>query len=305
MRLDLADLYLFLCVVDAGSITQGAARANLALASASGRLRSIEADAGVKLLERLPRGVVATEAGAALAHHARLMLRQQALLKNELRDFAMGAHGTLHLYANTAALTEFLPSRMAPWLAERPRLRVELKERTSAEIVRTVASGLAEAGIVSDAVDARGLMLQPVARDHLVLILPAGHALASRSTMYLADVIKEPFVGLAPGNALQDHIDDHARCAGHPLSLRIRMKTFEGLCEMVAHDVGLGIVPQGIAKRYRRRHGYKIAALGDDWANRHLCLCFRDWKTLSSPLQSLFAHLGAKGDITSARRPCT
>ena len=39
MRLDLSDLRLFLCVVDAGSITQGAARAHLALASASERLR--------------------------------------------------------------------------------------------------------------------------------------------------------------------------------------------------------------------------------------------------------------------------
>jgi len=50
MRLDLADLRLFLAVVEAGSITQGAQRANLALASASERLRAIEDDAGVQLL---------------------------------------------------------------------------------------------------------------------------------------------------------------------------------------------------------------------------------------------------------------
>ena len=42
----------------------------MALASASERLRRIEDDAGVVLLERLPRGVVTTEAGEALAHHA-------------------------------------------------------------------------------------------------------------------------------------------------------------------------------------------------------------------------------------------
>src|SRR5690606_25123594 len=133
MRLDLADLHLFLCIVDAGSITQGATRANLALASASERLRNIEADAGVALLQRHSRGVITTEAGEALAHHARLILRQQHLLKTELKDFSTGARGTLHLYANTAALTEFLPPRLAPWLAARPRLRIDLKERTSAE----------------------------------------------------------------------------------------------------------------------------------------------------------------------------
>src|SRR5690606_8967441 len=108
MRLDLADLRLFLCIVEAGSITGGAARANLALASASERLRGIEAGTGVALLERHARGVVPTAAGEALAHHARLILQQQAALKSELRDFAAGARGTLHFHANTAALTDFL-----------------------------------------------------------------------------------------------------------------------------------------------------------------------------------------------------
>ncbi|MEJ2803702.1 LysR family transcriptional regulator [Comamonadaceae bacterium PP-2] len=293
MRLDLADLRLFLCVVDAGSITQGAMQAHLALASASERLRSIEADAGVALLERHARGVVATPAGEALAHHARLILRQQALLKGELHDFATGARGTLNLYANTAALTAFLPPRLAPWLAGRPRLHVELKERTSAEIVAALSAGLAEAGIVSDAVDARGLHLHPVAKDHLVLIAGPDHRLARHSAVALADVIDQPFVGLAPGNALQDHIDEQARAAGGPLALRIRMKTFEGLCEMVAHGIGLGVVPQGIAGRYRRRLGYRTLALTDDWARRRLCLCFGDWHALSAPMQSLLAHLGA------------
>ena len=294
MRLDLADLRLFLCVVDAGSITQGAARAHLALASASERLRNIESDAGVALLERRPRGVVATEAGEALAHHGRLILRQQALLKSELEAFSVGSRGTLHFYANTAALTEFLPSRLAPWLAGRPGVRLDLKERTSEEIVRTIASGLAEAGIVSDAVETGELQLQPVAKDHLVLVVPAGHRLANRNSACLADVLKEPFVGLAPGNALQDHIDEHARTAGRALTLRIRMKTFEGAFEMIANGVGVGIAPAVIARRHRRHYQYEVLSLTDVWARRRLCLCFRDWNGLSVPMQSLLAHLVPK-----------
>lgn len=296
MRLGLADLHLFLSIVDAGSITQGAVRANLALASASERLRRIEEDAGVPLLERLPRGVVTTEAGEALAHHARLMLRQHDLLKGELQDFATGARGTLHFYANTAALTEFLPSRLAPWLAQRPNLHIELKERTSADIVRTVVAGLAEAGVVSDAVQAAGLVLEPVAKDYLVLIMAAAHPLAAHRKLSLPDVLHDPFVGLMPGNALQDHIDEHARAAGYALAHRIRMKTFEGLCQMVAHGVGLGIVPQGVAGRYKRRHGFVARPLSDIWAKRSLCLCYQEWDALSKPMKSLLQHLGAKAE---------
>lgn len=292
MRLDLSDLHLFLCVVDAGSITQGAARANLALASASERLRKIETEAGVGLLERLPRGVATTEAGEALAHHARRILHQQGLLRDELRDFAIGARGTLQLYANTAALTEFLPARLGSWLAGRPNLRVELKERTSAQIVKIIGANLAEAGIVSDAVDPQGLHLQPIARDHLVLICAAGHPLARLAALKFAEVVGEPFVGLAPGNALQEHIDEHARTLGRALRIRVQMKTYEGVGRMVAQGVGLGILPQGIARRYRRRHGYRVVPLSDSWARRQLCLCFGDWNALSAPMGSLLAWLG-------------
>lgn len=301
MRLDLSDLRLFLCIVDAGSITRGAVQANLALASASERLRAMEADLGLQLLERRSRGVATTEAGEALAHHARLILRQQALLKGELRDFALGARGTIHLYANTAALTELLPRRLGPWLAARPGLRVELKERTSVEIVRMIHAGLAEAGIVSDAVDANGLVRQAIAKDHLALIVPRAHRLAESATVRFIDILDEPFVGLALRNALQEHVDAHARAEGRDLTVRVRMKTFEGVCSMVSDGVGVAILPRSLASRYRRKNGYRTVPLNEKWARRQLCLCFRDWNGLSPPVQSLLVHLRAGGSSTTAQ----
>src|SRR5262249_32473096 len=70
MRFDLVDLRLFQFVVEAASITHGAVRASMALASASERIRLMEESLGAPLLERHRRGVRATAAGAALAHHA-------------------------------------------------------------------------------------------------------------------------------------------------------------------------------------------------------------------------------------------
>ncbi|MGE8286053.1 LysR substrate-binding domain-containing protein [Stenotrophomonas lactitubi] len=291
MRLDIADLRLFLAVADAGSITAGAIEANLALGSASERLRAIETDAGTALLTRHPRGVSLTEAGAALAHHARLILQQQAQLRGELQAFAHGARGTLHLYANTAALTNYLPARLAPWLAERPRLRVELHERTSTEVVRAIRAGQAEAGIISDAVPADGLRRHVVAEDPLMMLLPAGHRFAARRSLDFSDVLGETFVALADGNALQTYIEELAAEAGRALDVRIRMKTFEGLCMMVGHGIGVGIAPRTIARQHRRATGIVAVALGNAWAQRRLCAAFADWKTLSPPMRSLLLHL--------------
>ena len=300
MRLDLADLRLFLCIVDAGSITQGAQRAHLTLASASERLRSIEEDVGVKLLERRPRGVVTTEAGDALAHHARLLLQQQALMKDALNAFVSGRRGTLRLDANTAALTEFLPEKLAPWLARHPQLNVELRERTSVDIVKAVESGFAEAGLISDAVDTGDLQVRPVAPEPLVLIVPTGHPLASSQGLALRDVHREPFIGLFPESALQEHISEQARIAGLELSFRVRMKDFRGVCEMVAHGVGMGIVPASVALRQARDGAYRSVPLSDAWARRRLCVCVRDWDSLAVPVRELLNHLLADADAGAA-----
>ncbi|MFT4174669.1 MAG: LysR substrate-binding domain-containing protein, partial [Rhodocyclaceae bacterium] len=123
----------------------------------------------------------------------------------------------------------------------------------------------------------------------------AGHRLAQARAMAFAEVLGEAFVALAPGSALQDHIDEQARRLGRTLSMRIRMNSFEGLCEMVAQDIGVAIVPQAIARQHRRRYGYHVLPLADDWARRQLCLCWRDWSALSTPMRSLLTHLGGHG----------
>src|SRR5690349_1558900 len=206
MRFDLTDLRLFLHVAEAASITHGADRAGLALASASARIRGMEDALGVALLERGRRGVRPTPAGRALLRHARLVLRQIEHMRGELSEYARGLRGRVRLLSNTAALTEFLPEALAAWLAAHPNVDIELEERLSDEIVPAVAEGLADAGIVADAVDLAGLETFPFRADQLVLVMPRDHSLARRRTIAFAEILDRDFVGLAPGSALQDYL---------------------------------------------------------------------------------------------------
>lgn len=294
MRFDLVDLRLFLAVVDTGSITHGAAQVHLALASASERLRALEDQAGVQLFERRHRGVVVTEAGEAVAHHARLILAQRERLEGELRDYTAGRRGTVRLYANTSALADFLPVRLSTWLASRPGLNVDVRERMSPDIVAAIRAGRVEAGVISDAAEAEGLHLQRIAPDDLALVVPADHRMAGAESAWFADTLEEPFVGLAAGSALQARIEDHARQAGAVLNLRARMPTFDHLFEAVSLGVGLAIVPERMSRRLARRHRHRRLKLRDAWARRQLHLCHGDWASLSQPMRDLLLHLGAR-----------
>lgn len=290
MRFDLTDLHLFLAVVDAGSITHGAAEAGLSLPAASERLRDMEAVGEVRLLERGRRGVTPTEAGEALAHHARAILLRMAQMRGEMGEYAKGLRATVRVLANTAALTEFLPDRLAPWMAAHPQVDIDLKERQSPEIARSVAAGFAEIGILSDAVDTHGLTLRPFAVDRLVVVAARDHALAARRHARFADLFGEHFIGLT-GGALQEHIDAQAARIGARQKIRVRLRTFDAICRVAAEGAGIGIVPETAARRCRRSPRPAIVRLADAWATRHLSVCIRAEAELPPAARNLFSHL--------------
>ncbi|HEY9573756.1 MAG TPA: LysR family transcriptional regulator, partial [Pusillimonas sp.] len=84
MRFDLTDLRLFMNIHDTGTITKGAQRSHITLASASERVKGMEESLGVALLIRDRRGVQPTSAGRALLHHARAVLQQMDRMHGEL-----------------------------------------------------------------------------------------------------------------------------------------------------------------------------------------------------------------------------
>src|SRR5215472_15736674 len=100
MRFDLVDLQLFVAVAETRSITAGAARVYLALASASERVKGLEAALGVTLLKRGRRGVELTPAGESLLDHARIVLHNVESLRGDLAAFASGGRASVHLLAN-------------------------------------------------------------------------------------------------------------------------------------------------------------------------------------------------------------
>src|SRR4051794_32481510 len=125
MRFDLIDLQLFIAVAESRSITRGALRAHLALASASARIKGLEAALGVALLKRGRRGIELTAAGESLLAHARTIIHNVEAMRGELAAYASGLRASVHLLANTSGLSEHLPKALATFLREHPDINVD------------------------------------------------------------------------------------------------------------------------------------------------------------------------------------
>ncbi|QXI29223.1 LysR substrate-binding domain-containing protein [Pseudomonas vanderleydeniana] len=298
MHFDLIDLRLYLNILDAGNITAGAARSHLSLAAASARIRALEASLGTPFFLRGRRGVSPTPAGKALAQHARLILLQSERLREDLADYANGVKGQVRLLCNTTALSEYLPERLADFLREHPPVDVDLQELPSLRIVHALSQGVADLGIVSDAVDTRDLQTRPFQDDPLVLVIPRDHPLAALAQPKFSDTLRHELVGLAADSALAVYLEEQALHLGQRMQLRVRVESFDAVLRMVARGAGPGIVPQATLDRWPVDSRLVSRPLPEPWARRKLLLCARSFEHLPSYAKALLDALSepATGD---------
>lgn len=276
MRFDLVDLKLFTHIAEAQSLTGGAQRSHLSLAAASTRIKNLEEHVGVKLLSRSSQGVKVTGAGETLLAHARRVLRQLEQLSGDLQEYAAGVKGHVRVFANTTAMSEFLPAVLRTYLVSHPDVTIDMQERLSPDIVRAVQEGMVDIGIVAGNVRTEGLEVMPYRRDRLVLATALSHPLAERNSVDFIDTLDYDFIGLPEASAIHNFLMRAAADLQCALRWRVQVSNFETACRMIEANVGVGVLPETTARRHAKTMALRIVQLNDEWAERKLQVCVAD-----------------------------
>ncbi len=296
MHYDLPDLKLVAAIADSGSLSRAANRVHLATSSASHRLTQLESALGVSLFTRHARGLTPTPAGESLLRHARQVFAQLEQMHADLAPYASGLNSQVTVFANTNAINCFLPEDLGVFLREHPNLRISLEEQPSPAIIRAVAAGQVDLGVVAAEGDFGTLDVVPYRRDRLVLIVAVDHPLAQKTRIAFADVLTEAFVCLHAGSAIHTFMMNHAARLGGSLDVRIQVRSFAAVCRMVAAGVGIGMVPSSSVSVVDH---LKVVEITDAWAPRDLHLCIRQRDALSPAARALFeslARMGSRND---------
>jgi DNA-binding transcriptional LysR family regulator len=291
MRFDLVDLQLFVAVADSGSITAGAQRVHLALASASARIKGLESALGGALLHRRRRGVEPTAAGESLLDHARIILHNVEAMRGDLAAYASGAKASVHLLANTSGLSEHLPKALAAFLREHPDINIDVEERESTDIAAAIATGAADLGFAAEYALPVHVERFLFGEDRLMLVAARRGAFGGRRQIDFQEASNCDFVGLTNSTALALHIAKYAARLGVRLRYRARLRDFDAICELVAADVGVAVMPEAAARRSAQSLPITMIRIRDAWANRRLVICARSFKSLPRPAKLLVEHL--------------
>ena len=288
---DIDSLALFVRAAELRSLTKAAEASHIGLAAASRRMALLEHRFKTALLERSPRGVEVTPAGAALLPHAKALLLEMNEMQAEMRDHADGRKGALRILANTSAMTESLPADLAAFSRLNPDVRLTVQERWTEEIVRSLQAGEADIGIVVEGIPTDGLETHAYRKDHIAVVMPATHSLAKLPDLKFADVLDDDLVALESGASMMRLLTEQAVIEERTLHLRVQVRSFEAVCRMVEAGLGLGILPFESASIMAQALGLVVRPLVEPWAERTMLVCVKSERASNPSVAKLVDHL--------------
>ncbi|OIQ87169.1 HTH-type transcriptional regulator CysL [mine drainage metagenome] len=301
-RFDLTTLRLFVAAVEAGSLTLGAEHMAISLPAASKRLAELESHVGSVLLVRNKKGVTPTAPGLTFLRYAISIVAGIEQLSVAMVDYHRGAGGHLRLWANTSAFTGFLPNLLALYSAAYPSVMLDLEDALSEEVVRAVARGNAELGIIGNNTPIGDLQALACDSDELMLVLPAAHPLASHDVVPIDEVLRHDIVGLNRATSLMRQIAAAADAKGLQLKIRVQVRGFDEVCRMIVAGLGIGILPMAGAVPHVKSMGLALKRLSGMPTRRQLLLVMRDEPSLSLPASALVRMVREREQKLSAGR---
>ncbi len=290
----LKQLRYFLAVVDHGGFTQAAAALFVAQSALSRHIGQLEDELGFVLLEREPRGVRPTPAGALYRERIRPVDALLLAAAEEGAQLARGEAGVLRLLHSSSTPAKALLPAIARLLEASPGARVELDRVASELQPGEIAAGRADIGIVrlpllGSHADVQFVELAP---ERLWAALPEGHPLAAGASLEVAQLRGLPFVSAVhrERGGLARLVTDLCLARGFVPGVARALSRKTSMLDLVAAGFGIAVVPDGMTAI--RPPGVRYVALADEDARARRALVMPGRATV---LARTFAEEAAAG----------
>lgn len=235
--MDTRQLAAFCAVVERGSFSQAAERLRVTQPAVSLQVKALEERLGQRLLDRSGRRVEPTEAGLRLYRAAQRVLAAEEQLLVDVADRDGAVRGRLTIGASTGPGGRLVPLLLCEFADAYPEVEIALSISDTQRVIEQVADRELELGIVGAARRVRGIRYEPLARDEIVLAVPAGHRLAGRK-VDAAELEAERLLEMQEGAGVRQVVEEELRREGVRLRPGARIEL--GLQESVKSAVLAG-----------------------------------------------------------------
>lgn len=235
----------YLCAIaDTGSFSRAAEHCHVAQPSLSQQISKLEDELGTRLFDRLGRSIRLTEAGRTFLPHARTVLHQTELARNEVDGSRRDARGTVAVGVIPTIAPYYMPKRIAAFTRRFPEATLRIVEETTPLLVESLRTLAVDVAILSLPLKHRDFEMTPLLTERLCAALPPDHPRASAASISLRELRDEQFVLLRDSHCFRGIA--LAACERARLDPRVAFESgqFSSLLGMVAAGVGVTLVPE-------------------------------------------------------------
>jgi LysR family hydrogen peroxide-inducible transcriptional activator len=252
------------------------------------QIRDLEAELGVRLVERRPGEVSLTETGAEVWARAGHILSAARDLTAFTRQRARQLTGPLRLGVIPSLAPYVLP-RVLPELQRlHPELRLELHETRTKTLLAELAHGTLDAIMLALPVEDPELETAPLFEDRFLLALPAADPLPRDARAAAADVNARRLILLEEGHCLRDQTLAYCSALPRDAAASLGATSLATVMQMVANGYGVTLVPEIAVESEVRDARIKLLRFADPEPGRTIGLAWRS----TSPRKADFTALG-------------
>jgi DNA-binding transcriptional LysR family regulator len=246
--MELRHLRYFVAVAEELHFARAAERLHIEQSPLSRAIRELEADLGVLLFERAPRGTRLTWAGQVFLEDVRRVFTALDQAKSNVQAAASGYRGTLRIALSDGLVPQRLAVLLALCREQEPEVDIRFFEIPLAQQIKGLRGDLYDAGLARSCGGSEGLLARPVWRHTLAAAVPARSPLLVYNQVPLEEILKYPIVIWHPetyeGTYRQvKRVLDTAH--GEPI-VGAQVESFDLMMALVAAGYGVGM---GIAAR--------------------------------------------------------
>ncbi|HHH39155.1 MAG TPA: LysR family transcriptional regulator [Sedimenticola sp.] len=247
--MDINGLSAFVTVARSGSFSQAAARLYLTQPAISKRVAALEADLGIRLLDRIGRRVILTGAGQELLPRAEALLLEMADIRRSIGNLSDQVGGTLTMGTSHHIGLRRLPPVLQHYGRVYPAVRLDIRFMDSEAACNAVEKGELELAVVTlPPLPSSNLETRLVWEDPLLFVAGKGHPLAERPRVRLEELAEWPAVLAARGTYTRGIMEQALAPRGVTLTTGMETNYLETLKMLVSIGQGWSLLPETMTR---------------------------------------------------------
>ncbi|MGR3248764.1 MAG: LysR family transcriptional regulator [Paracoccus sp. (in: a-proteobacteria)] len=235
-------LEVFCTLMQAGTVTEAAARLGISQPALSQLVLHTEDQLGFRLFDRVRGRLTPTEEALDLFPEAERIFAELAAFRRRTREMRQGRTGIVRVAASAPPAMTLLPRALAAFRADYPDVIIRTQIAPMRHIVQMLRDGDISLGVVMTDKPHRDIDVQVIGRSHLACLLPTGHPLTERDSLTLADLADETLISYRPEVLPGALLSQIAEAAGLDFAPSIEIDVSISAVPFVQQNLGIAIV---------------------------------------------------------------